>query len=85
MEIEVISAESYPRGYKGPARLAGSRARIRKPFQEPRNRFQAWRTGTTTLFDVPGHQAKKAGEIDSLGSIPGSLNVYKYRLRLIIQ
>ncbi len=29
----------------------GSRARIRKPFQEPRNRFPAWRAGTTTLPD----------------------------------
>jgi hypothetical protein len=31
------------------------RARIFKPFKEPMNRFPAWRTGTTTLFD--GRQA----------------------------
>ncbi len=24
---------------------------------EPRNRFPAWRAGTTTLFDVPARQA----------------------------
>jgi hypothetical protein len=28
------------------------RARICKPFKEPRIRFPAWRAGTTTLFDV---------------------------------
>ena len=26
-------------------------------FKEPRNRFPAWRTGMTTLFDVLDHQA----------------------------
>ncbi len=25
-------------------------------FKEPRNRFPAWRAGTTTLFDVPARQ-----------------------------
>ncbi len=34
-----------------------SRARICKPFKEPRNRFLAWRAGTTTLFDIPARQA----------------------------
>jgi hypothetical protein len=29
-----------------------TRAQICKPFKEPRNRFPAWRTGTTTLYDV---------------------------------
>ncbi len=29
-----------------------SRARIWKPFKEPRNRFPAWRAGMTILFDV---------------------------------
>jgi hypothetical protein len=33
------------------------RAHICKPFKEPRNRFPAWRAGTTTLFVVPAHQA----------------------------
>ncbi len=32
-----------------------TRARICKPFKEPRNRFPAWRSGTTTLFDVLAH------------------------------
>ncbi len=49
------------------------RARICKPFKEPRNRFPAWRVGTTTLFDVPARQATKAGAIDSLESILGLL------------
>jgi hypothetical protein len=33
------------------------RACICKPFKEPRNRFQAWQTVTTTLFVVPARQA----------------------------
>jgi hypothetical protein len=33
-------------------------ARICKPFKKPRNRFPAWRVGTTTLFDVLARQAK---------------------------
>jgi len=47
------------------------RARICRPFQEPRNRFPAWRAGTTTLFGAPGRQATQADEIDSSDSIPG--------------
>jgi hypothetical protein len=34
-----------------------SRARICKPFKEPRNQFPACRAGTTSLFDVPARQA----------------------------
>jgi len=30
-----------------------ARARICKPFKKPRNRFPAWRAGTTILFVVP--------------------------------
>jgi hypothetical protein len=33
------------------------RARIYKPFKEPRNRFPAWRAGTTILCVVPARQA----------------------------
>jgi hypothetical protein len=33
------------------------RGRICKPFKEPRNRFQAGRASTTTLFVVPACQA----------------------------
>ncbi len=34
-----------------------SRARICRPFKEPRNRTPAWRPCTTTLFVVPARQA----------------------------
>ncbi len=34
-----------------------ARARICKPYKEPRNQFLVWLVGTTTLFDVPAHQA----------------------------
>ncbi len=50
-----------------------ARARICKPFNEPRNRFLAWRAGTTTLFVVSTRQASKAYGIDSSESIPGLL------------
>jgi hypothetical protein len=33
------------------------RARISKPVNELRNRVPAWRSGTTTLFDIPAHQS----------------------------
>jgi hypothetical protein len=42
--------------------LHKNRARICKPYKEPRNRFSAWRAGTTTLFFVPARLAE---------SIPG--------------
>jgi hypothetical protein len=58
------------------------RARICKHFKEPRNRFLVWRTGTTTLFDVPAHQATQAGGIDSSELIHMILNVYKFGLRM---
>ncbi len=45
-----------------------NRARICKPLKEHRNRFPAWRAGTTTLFHVPARQA--------------SLNVYKFGLSI---
>ena len=38
---------------------------------EPRNRFPAWRIGTTTLFDVPAHH-RQAG-------IPGLLKRLQIR------
>ncbi len=46
----IVSEESTPPAY-------ADRARIRKPFKEPRNRFSAWRADTTTLFDALAHQA----------------------------
>jgi hypothetical protein len=42
-----------------------------RPFKELRNRFPAWRTGTTTLYVVPPRQATKASGIDSSESMPG--------------
>jgi hypothetical protein len=54
-----------------------SRARICKPFMEPRNRFPAWRAGTATL---PARLHRLVESIPP--SIPGPLlNVYKFRLR----
>jgi hypothetical protein len=44
---------------------------ICRPFKEPRNRFPAWRVGTTTLFVVQACQAAWAGGIGSSESIPG--------------
>jgi hypothetical protein len=49
----------------------GPSARICKPFKEPRNRFQAWRARTTTLFIVHARQATKVRGMDSSESIPG--------------
>ncbi len=46
----IDSMESIP-----PAYVDG--ARICKPFKQPRNRFPAWRDGTTSLFTVPARQA----------------------------
>jgi hypothetical protein len=51
--------------------MNSARARIFRPFKKPKNRFPAWRAGTTTLFVVPARQATWAGEIDSSESIPG--------------
>ncbi len=51
-------------------------ARICKPFKEPRNRFPAWRAGTTTLFNVL--PATRLGKWRN--RFLGSLNVYKYGL-----
>ncbi len=56
-----------------------SRARICKPFKEPRNRFPAWRAGMTALLLVPARQATQAGEIDSSESIPGLLERLQLR------
>ena len=49
-------------------------ARICKTVKEPRNRFPAWRAGTTTLFDATAARLNRLGGIDSLESIPGLLN-----------
>ncbi len=56
-----------------------ARARICKPFKEPRNRFPAWLAATTTLFVVPARQAAQAGGIDSSESIPGLLKRLQIR------
>jgi hypothetical protein len=55
------------------------RARIYKPFKEPRNRFPALRPRTKTLFEVPSCKATQAGGIDSLESIPGLHKRFQFR------
>ncbi len=57
-----------------------SRARICRPFKESRNRFPAWRAGTTALFVVPARQAAWLVESIPLNRFLGSINVYKYGL-----
>ncbi len=58
-----------------------TRARICKPFKEPRNRFPAWWAGTTYKLGVP-----RTGPPDYVvwrnrfDRFLGSLNVYKYGL-----
>ncbi len=53
---------------------------ICKHFKEPRNKFPAWRAGTTTLFDVPtGPPGYKGGGFDSLELIPGLFRRLKIR------
>ncbi len=59
-----------------------SRARICKPFKEPRNRFSDWRAGTTTIFVVLAHRATKAGRIDSSELIPRLLKHLQIRALL---
>jgi hypothetical protein len=44
-------------GSKSQECIIHPRARICKPFRESRNRFPAWRAGTTTLFVVPARHA----------------------------
>ncbi len=56
-----------------------ARARICKPFKKPRNRFLAWRAGTSILFVVLVRQATFAGGINSSGSIPGLLESLRIR------
>ncbi len=58
---------------------SGLRARICKPFKETRNRFPAWRAGTTTLFVVLARHSTLAGGIDSSESIPGLLKCLQIR------
>jgi hypothetical protein len=60
-----------------------ARARICKPFKEPRNRFPAWRADTTTLFDVLAHQDRLAESIP-WNRFRGSLNVYKFGIRMLL-
>jgi hypothetical protein len=64
-------------------------ARICKPFKEPRNRFPAWRDGTTTLFDIPipARQATYSRPTDSItwNQFLGSVNVYNLGLYIRLQ
>ncbi len=60
--------------------LNGCRARICRPFKEPRNRFRAWRNGTTTS---PIFRTGPPGYICWRNRFLGSINVYKYGLWLL--
>ncbi len=54
-------------------------------FKEPRNRFPAWRAGTTILVVVLSYRSTslhEAGGIIPRNPFLGSVNVYKYGLRL---
>jgi hypothetical protein len=57
--------------------VIGTRARICKPFKEPRNRFPARRAGTTTHRPARLH---KLAESIPWNRFLGSLNVYIYGL-----
>jgi hypothetical protein len=50
-----------------------------RPHPEPRNRFPAWRAGMKTIFDVP---PARLAESIPWNRFLGSLNVYRYGLRL---
>ncbi len=41
---------------------------------------QTWRAGTTTIFDVPAHQATKAGGNDALDRLLGSIKCLQIRV-----
>jgi hypothetical protein len=60
----------------------GSRARICNTFKEPRNRFPAWRAGTTTLFDVRPARLHRLAESIPWNQFLGSLNVYTFGLSM---
>ncbi len=56
-------------------------ARICKPFREPKNRFPAWRTVTTTLLDVVRPvRLHRLEESIPRNQFLGSLNVCKFGL-----
>jgi hypothetical protein len=57
-----------------------SRARICRSFKETRNRFPAWRAGTTTLFFVPAVSLHRLAKSIPRNRFLGSINVYKYGL-----
>jgi hypothetical protein len=57
-----------------------TRARICKPFKEPRNRFPAWRAGTTTLFLYWPAMLHRLAESNPRNRFLVSLNFYKYGL-----
>ncbi len=69
---------SLPRSLCMPG-CQNSRARICRPFKEPRNRFPAWRGGTTIIFVVPARQATWASGINFSESIPGLLKCLQIR------
>ncbi len=76
------------REWGAPTRTRGqtlwySRARICKPFKEPRNRFPAWRADTTTLLSYRPVRPHRLAESIPRNRFLSSLNVYKYVLRYL--
>ncbi len=57
-----------------------TRARICRPFEEPRNRFPAWRAGSTALLFVRPARLHRLAELIPQNRFQGSINVYKYGL-----
>ncbi len=59
-----------------------NRARTCRPFKKPRNRFPAYRVGTTTLFVVPARKGNWLAESIPWNRFLDSINVFKYGLGL---
>jgi hypothetical protein len=55
------------------------RARICKPVKEPRNRFPAWRAGTTTLFVLRAGRLHRLAESTPRNRFLGSINLLQIR------
>jgi hypothetical protein len=55
-----------------------SRARICKPFKEPRNRFPIWRAGTITYMTYRPARKHRLAESIPWNRFLGSIIVYKY-------
>ncbi len=57
------------------------RARICKPFKEPRNRFPAWRSGTTNRLSYRAARQHRLAKSIPWNRFLASLKVYEFGLR----